>query len=217
MHAKVTVVFATPTTLACVPPPLPSSEGISPRRACAHPLVRTLSKASRAVIARAHAPSRVLHVQSVPPDHARKNRGGFRDADHARRVLPPLPGVRATRPRTPRAVVVVGTRCRHAAPGVRAGYAGRRWVSLFLTGCARRLFDLRHLYSSSSFWVLIASCALGSPYLARAHAHAHAHAMPFKKYLEPGDIYLPYSPGSPLFFFLLFVAVAVCSRHGRSA
>ena len=39
-----------------VPPPLPSSEGISPRRACAHPLVRTLSKAPQVVIAREHVP-----------------------------------------------------------------------------------------------------------------------------------------------------------------
>ena len=37
-------------------PPLPSSEGISPRRACAHPLVRTLSKAPQVVVAREHVP-----------------------------------------------------------------------------------------------------------------------------------------------------------------
>ena len=27
----------------------------------------------------------------MPPEHARTNRGGFRDAEHARRVPPPLP------------------------------------------------------------------------------------------------------------------------------
>ena len=60
-----------------VPPPLSSSEGISPRRACAHPLVRTLYKAPRAVIARAHVTWRVLRVPLAPLGGVRNITVGF--------------------------------------------------------------------------------------------------------------------------------------------